>query len=119
MSSKKENGGCSLLILMLLAFCFGHSMRQKEVNRERMNEMHEVIKERNQRQQALRDAAEKGDANAQFELGQAYETRLFPDLKFSSRECVLSEASEWYQKAAAQGHEEAQKALKRLKRMGY
>ena len=68
MLSKKENGGCSLLFLMLLAFGFGHSTRQAEVNRER----EDIWRDRNQIN-TIRAAAEKGDAEAQFKLGRLYE----------------------------------------------
>ena len=54
-----------------------------------------------------RTAAEKGDADAQYDLGDCYENGVWVDKD-------LKQAAEWYRKAAAQGHEDAKKALKRL-----
>ena len=52
-----------------------------------------------------RKAAEQGQPNAQFEIGQLYE--------YGGQDTKT--AREWYAKAAAQGHEEAQAKLKTLK----
>ena len=57
---------------------------------------------------ALRLKAEyRGDAEAQFRLGECYETGDGVDRD-------LQRAAEWYRLAAAQGHEPAKEALARL-----
>ncbi|MGN0335771.1 MAG: tetratricopeptide repeat protein [Lachnospiraceae bacterium] len=51
-----------------------------------------------------RKAAEQGEPNAQFEIGQLYE--------FGAHD--ISTARQWYTKAAEQGHENAQQKLREL-----
>lgn len=55
----------------------------------------------------FQQAAEAGDANAQYYLGECYEKGI--DVKKNRQK-----AKEWYRKAAAQGIKEAEKALKNL-----
>jgi len=55
----------------------------------------------------LRQAAERGDVTAQFELGQLYEDG-------HGVEKNETEAAEWYRKAAEQGYGEAQEALSKI-----
>ena len=56
-----------------------------------------------------RNAADQGLAEAQYELGQCYEQgKGVPKDK--------AQAAKWYQKAADQGHENAKRALRKLKR---
>lgn len=69
-----------------------------------------------QRIQTTREAADRGDANAQFELGKMYENGFLGERGTGKFGVITNrnEAIRWYQKAAEQGHEEAKKALKRL-----
>ena len=53
-------------------------------------------------------AAEQGDAEAQFSLGYCYENGL------GVTKSIVN-AKKWYKKAAAQGDDNAKEALKKLK----
>ncbi len=54
------------------------------------------------------NAAVQGDSDSQFVLGTCYEDGI-------GVEADLTEAREWYGRAAEQGHREAKKALKKLR----
>ena len=54
-------------------------------------------------------AAEKGNANAQYNLGSCYEYGKGVSVDYT-------EAVKWYRKAAEQGDEDAKKALERLRK---
>ena len=57
--------------------------------------------------EALKAKADQGDAEAQYDLARCYDNGAgVPEDE--------AEAVNWYRKAAAQGHEEAAEALKRL-----
>ena len=81
---------------------------------ERLKEMQEEILEQLNREQdaeLLRQvfewfhkAAEQGNAEAQFELGEAYDDGVGVEQDYSR-------AAEWYRKAAEQGYAEAQNSL--------
>ena len=54
-------------------------------------------------------AAQQGDADSQFAVGLCYECGCGVEIDYSS-------AREWYERAAEQGHKEAKKAFKKLKK---
>ena len=124
MSSPKEKNGCSCLFAILclpfIAFYLGQDIREKEVQREELARELDVYNQVVKKQQAIRAAAEKGDPNAQFQLGRMYEPRKGKGIETSlvlnpyGPNEDINEAVKWYRKAADQGHKEAKNALKRL-----
>ena len=62
-------------------------------------------------EQELRQAAEQGDAGAQYQLARCYREGLGVEMDMKQN---LREAAKWYRKAAGQGHAQAQQELRQL-----